>query len=442
MLVMFCIQAVCSAATRRNYSSHARRWLDFESARAVVRAVGLRTVREFLVWSRSGRPQDVPGDPRKFYANEGWLGFPDFLGCVTRPSRKLNQEELTPHELYRRNMGLAKLRDSAAAGEAFVEEIGRHAPDVLFLRLPRGSDANLLFRLRQPGDEVATDKYAKWCLNPSGDWWGIRLRTTSLAGPAGQVTIRLRQERDETFDNTGVVCVCGPLKFMRLLGPSDVPQKGFYVTWQRDDVTPVVNMTASCGSLPPCLANWAQSCQAKPFLHWLREGRGSGGPRISRSLSETLQAKLFFPCGFALRFPRDDDIGCNMLVEGRRVLHRHAKAEAGRVGFAVGLYRREGRKTIPFSRATATMDVVLVTVWDVKRLVGCFIFSKEDLAHCFSSGDGKGQQRITIYLPANKGLKRDQAQANDHEHLFVDLRGHAAQYVPRFRELLERATEE
>ena len=54
---------------------------SFEDARAYVRALGLKSAKEWQAWSKSGaRPHDMPSHPQMTYASSGWLSYGDFLG--------------------------------------------------------------------------------------------------------------------------------------------------------------------------------------------------------------------------------------------------------------------------------------------------------------------------------------------------------------------------
>ncbi|XRB10764.1 hypothetical protein RI054_01g05780 [Pseudoscourfieldia marina] len=54
----------------------------FEAARAYVRTLGLKSKKEWEVWSKSSgaRPHDIPSAPQKTYKSSGWTSYPDFLG--------------------------------------------------------------------------------------------------------------------------------------------------------------------------------------------------------------------------------------------------------------------------------------------------------------------------------------------------------------------------
>lgn len=57
-----------------------RQYRPFEEARLEVRGLGFRNQKAYEEWSKSGaRPDDIPGSPRKAYADH-WSGWADFLG--------------------------------------------------------------------------------------------------------------------------------------------------------------------------------------------------------------------------------------------------------------------------------------------------------------------------------------------------------------------------
>jgi hypothetical protein len=69
-----------------NISRHNRTYMDFGSARAFVRTLGLKSQREWndyckgLTPSLQPKPSDIPADPNQKYKGRGWSGMPDWLG--------------------------------------------------------------------------------------------------------------------------------------------------------------------------------------------------------------------------------------------------------------------------------------------------------------------------------------------------------------------------
>jgi hypothetical protein len=66
------------------------RFRDFASARAFVRRLELKNVKQWRAFSAGRnsrvpkRPNDIPGNPNTVYAKHGWRGFPDWLGTTSR----------------------------------------------------------------------------------------------------------------------------------------------------------------------------------------------------------------------------------------------------------------------------------------------------------------------------------------------------------------------
>ena len=59
-------------------------WRPFEEAKKEVYLRGFKTRKEFKKWCISGiKPDNIPSHPEKIYKNEGWKGWPDFLGYET-----------------------------------------------------------------------------------------------------------------------------------------------------------------------------------------------------------------------------------------------------------------------------------------------------------------------------------------------------------------------
>jgi Integrase repeat unit len=65
-------------------SNSLREYRSFEEARAFVRNLGLRSEIEWRAYRKSGRrPTDIPANPNRTYAKDGWAGVGDWLGTGT-----------------------------------------------------------------------------------------------------------------------------------------------------------------------------------------------------------------------------------------------------------------------------------------------------------------------------------------------------------------------
>src|SRR5262249_957929 len=59
----------------------------FANARAFARSLGLKSFAEWRSFATSSsRPADIPTQPWKRYANNGWIGIDDWLGTSRQPA--------------------------------------------------------------------------------------------------------------------------------------------------------------------------------------------------------------------------------------------------------------------------------------------------------------------------------------------------------------------
>ena len=93
-------------------ASHLIKYRSFKSARSFVRSLGLKNLKEWEEFSRSGAmPQDIPLTPRNTYKNAGWRGTGDWLGT----GRTANQHKVfrvfEDARLFVSKLGLKNERD-------------------------------------------------------------------------------------------------------------------------------------------------------------------------------------------------------------------------------------------------------------------------------------------------------------------------------------------
>ena len=66
-----------------NQSKQKREYLSFVEAREYSRSLGIRIVKEWMKWCKSGmKPSNIPSAPHRIYKNKGWKSWPDFLGTI------------------------------------------------------------------------------------------------------------------------------------------------------------------------------------------------------------------------------------------------------------------------------------------------------------------------------------------------------------------------
>jgi superfamily II DNA or RNA helicase len=64
-------------------ATHLRQYKSFKEARAYVHGLGLKSEAQLRTYCKSGKkPDDIPAHADRTYANAGWAGIADWLGCV------------------------------------------------------------------------------------------------------------------------------------------------------------------------------------------------------------------------------------------------------------------------------------------------------------------------------------------------------------------------
>jgi len=96
-----------------------RQYLSFKKARAFVRGLGLKSLSEWRVYCKSDKkPDDIPTNPNRRYANAGWAGWGDWLG--TGRHRGIGWRAFKDARAFVRNLGLksgAEWRDYCKSGK-------------------------------------------------------------------------------------------------------------------------------------------------------------------------------------------------------------------------------------------------------------------------------------------------------------------------------------
>jgi superfamily II DNA or RNA helicase len=82
-----------------------RQYRPFNEARTFVHTLGLKSAKEWRAYSKTeGRPPDLPTNPHRLYASEGWISWADWIGTATiatnqRPYRSFGEARVFVHSL-------------------------------------------------------------------------------------------------------------------------------------------------------------------------------------------------------------------------------------------------------------------------------------------------------------------------------------------------------
>jgi superfamily II DNA or RNA helicase len=83
-------------------------WRPFHEAKSLVRALNLPGVAEWNEYCQSGnKPPDIPTNPDKIYAGDGWIGYGDWLGTGTIATHLREYRPFNEARAHARGLGLA-----------------------------------------------------------------------------------------------------------------------------------------------------------------------------------------------------------------------------------------------------------------------------------------------------------------------------------------------
>jgi hypothetical protein len=91
---------------------HLRKFRSFVEARAFARKLNLTSANEWRDYCKLGRcPSDIPTDPYRVYAHEGWVGMGDWLGTGTIATNQREYRSYKDARNFVRGLGLKSAND-------------------------------------------------------------------------------------------------------------------------------------------------------------------------------------------------------------------------------------------------------------------------------------------------------------------------------------------
>jgi len=76
-------------------ASQNRKYRDFKEARSFVHSLKLKSQKDWMIYSSTKRPDDIPSQPAKIYANKGYISLGDWLGTGRVSPHKLRENYVT-----------------------------------------------------------------------------------------------------------------------------------------------------------------------------------------------------------------------------------------------------------------------------------------------------------------------------------------------------------
>ena len=92
--------------------NHNSTFLSFEEAREFVQNLGLKSLKEWMTYNKSGdRPNNIPSHPYRFYKNKGWISYGDFLGNGKISNHNRVYLSFEEAKEFARSLGLQRSED-------------------------------------------------------------------------------------------------------------------------------------------------------------------------------------------------------------------------------------------------------------------------------------------------------------------------------------------
>lgn len=117
-------------------ANHMRVFLPFEKARAYVRSLGLESETEWRIY-RSGKlpekgrcPPDIPTNPNRHYAKDGWVGMGDWLGTDNIAPFKRSFKPFRQARAFVRTLGLSDVLEWRAFCNGELEGVEERPADI------------------------------------------------------------------------------------------------------------------------------------------------------------------------------------------------------------------------------------------------------------------------------------------------------------------------
>ena len=88
-----------------------REYLDFNKAREIVRSQNLQNQKDWLLYCKTGRPENIPSDPRSVYKNSGWINLGNWLGNGRIASSSIIFESYEYSKKYVSKLGIKTIKE-------------------------------------------------------------------------------------------------------------------------------------------------------------------------------------------------------------------------------------------------------------------------------------------------------------------------------------------
>ena len=426
----------------RSYRTKSTQILPFEAARNYARTLGFTRSVEYSAWSKAGeRPAFIPSNPWFVYREQGWSGFPDFLGYQRIASFHKSEAEICEaiaQQQSRIMSGRSPFAMTHRGQEAFDDFVHSQsaADEIEFRRLGYRSLSQYIFRPRSRECSVGN----------AGPWSPLMVRFRANVASSGSVIIG---RIGESVPVTGWVYILGNLQ-------TASERRLFFLPKPVVDdlISECSRRTSGCGGRGKLLrmrladllkyevhsnVDFFSKLKEHYMSHedilfseddldhqyfLLRGGRsGARFSHLRQQFSDFFYAHL----GVSVKSSMLASSLCDTSVGGKRVLHRAVTWETYRkIPYAtIGLHKYKAGHIVPLHERDE-FDFIIALDYDfadpTHTLVGVFIFPKHALSEGLTSEKQAGRLHLPLYSPRMPTrMKRSERRKEFCLRYYIDL---------------------
>ncbi|CAD7951477.1 unnamed protein product [Amoebophrya sp. A25] len=407
-------------------------FVNFELARSYVRLRGIKSVREWIHYSRTARPAWIPSTPSEYYKGKGFVSYADFCGYSLRVPKRIRKQQCPEALALSRTQARYRISNATSLQgiDLFIAKIKEAAPRIRFKMAPRLSRTTLLYTL--DSDESDPEAQHQWAtllvygtqsafanLRPRGvpcDAFSKTLAHSSNSKLASESVITFRVKRAAC--GAGVVGVHVPQSLFFVRDFSECLARGASRQKQAATAPHPAHLTPekpeSPGSTPQSIGSekkkkhpsratisfksseavdspidlalqlktWFNHAEKRTLSDWWRDFASPGGAHLlSQICFRVVMKHVYAPLQMCVEAPRHDAWTYNAIVgSGVKVLHRLANPipSCNGDGCEVYLAKRNTQATgiIPYSTEDP-IDALVVYMLRRQRRKPCDV--KEDV---------------------------------------------------------------
>ncbi|MFM2199931.1 MAG: hypothetical protein RLZZ505_3363 [Verrucomicrobiota bacterium] len=107
-----------------------RQYRSFEKAKKFARSLGLKGSAEWRQFCKNSLPPDIPANPDRVYADNGWIGYGDWLGTGTVATSRRKYRSFNEARTFAHSLGLKGVAEWREFCKGSLKDKGSLPPDI------------------------------------------------------------------------------------------------------------------------------------------------------------------------------------------------------------------------------------------------------------------------------------------------------------------------